>query len=238
VSPARTVAIACFPSFGDDSGEWAIVGIDVIRATTTAVTAVAAGRRCFPVPSIEAAVPLAGRLSNPLLVGELGGNKPYGFELQNSPAEMDRRVALDRPVVLLSTTGTRMLCEAAARHRTYVACLRNARAQAEYLAARHERVMLVAGETRGEFREEDRLCCGRIAKHLVGAGFEPRDVFVEEIIKHWGDAADDAFLGCHSVDYLEATGQMHDVAFILEHMDDLDSVFEMRSGEVVPSEAG
>src|SRR5436305_4435191 len=111
-----------------------------------------------------------------------------------------------------------MLCEAAARHLTYVACLRNARAQAEHLAAGHERVLLVAGETRGEFREEDRLCCGRIAKHLVEAGFEPRDVFMQEIIKHWGDAPDDAFLGYHSVNYLEATGQMHDVTFILEDL--------------------
>ena len=140
-----------------------VVGIDVIRATSTAITAVAAGRRCFPVPTIEAAVPLAARLENPLLAGELGGNMPFGFHRQNSPAEMDTRVDLDRPVILLSTSGTRLLCEAAARGLTYAACLRNARATAEHLIAEHESVLLLAGESRGEFREEDRLCCGRIA---------------------------------------------------------------------------
>jgi 2-phosphosulfolactate phosphatase len=233
VNGAPTVGIACYPSFGGDGDGWAVVGIDVIRATTTAVTAVAAGRRCFPVPSIEAAVPLAARLTNPLLAGELGGNKPYGFELQNSPAEMDRPVALERPVILLSTTGTRMLSEAAVRHRTYLACLRNARAVARHLAATHEQVLLVAGESRGEFREEDRLCCGRIGRHLLEAGFQPRDVFAEEIIRRWGEAADDAFLGGHSVAYLADTGQMHDVDYILEHIDDLDSAYELRGGEVV-----
>lgn len=232
-----TVAIARSASLGDADDNRTIVGVDVVRATTTAVTAVAAGRRCFPVASIEAALPLAASLENPLLVGELGGNMPYGFHLQNSPAEMDRRVELERPVILLSTSGTALLCEAAARGVTYAACLRNAGAQAQRLIAEHGQVLLLAGESRGEFREEDRLCCGRIARYLLDAGFQARSMLVEEIVKHWGRAPDDAFLGGHSVQYLTATGQYHDVEYILEHIDDLDSVYEMRNGELVRSPA-
>lgn len=231
----RTVAMARYPSLGEVSEDWAVVGIDVIRATTTAVTAVAAGRRCFPVGSIEAAVPLAARLDDPLLVGELGGNMPFGFHLQNSPAEMDRRSELDRPVILLSTSGTALLCDAARRARTYAACLRNVGAQARALAARHDRVLLLAGESRGEFREEDRLCCGRLARALLEAGYEPRDMLVEEVVKHWGQAPDDAFMDGHSVQYLRATGQLHDAEFVLRHVDDLDSVYEMRGGELIMS---
>lgn len=230
---SRIVAIDRYPSLGEAGPDWAVVGIDVIRATTTAVTAVAAGRRCFPVASLEEAVPLAARLENPLLVGELGGNRPFGFHLQNSPAEMARPVALERPVILLSTSGTAMLTAAAKRSRTYAACLRNVTAQAEQVAAEHDQVLLLAGESRGEFREEDRLCCGRLARLLLEAGYEPRDVFVEELVKQWGDAPDDAFLEGHSVQYLRATGQMHDVRFILDHVDDLNCTFELRSGEVV-----
>lgn len=231
----RTVAFARYPSLGEAADGWAVVGVDVIRATTTAVTAVAAGRRCFPVPSLEEAVPLAARLDNPLLVGELGGNMPYGFHLQNSPAEMARRSELGRPVILLSTSGTAMLCAAAARCRTFVACLRNVRAQSERLIAEHDRVLLLAGESRGELREEDRLCCARIGRRLVQAGFEPRDLVVEKLIEQWGDAPDDAFVQGHSVQYLSATGQMHDLEFILEHIDDLDSVYELRGGEILAS---
>jgi 2-phosphosulfolactate phosphatase len=235
MSASRTVAIARFPSFSEGDEDWTVVGIDVIRATTTAVTAVHAGRRCFPVASIEEAVPLAGRLHNPLLVGELGGNMPYGFHLQNSPTEMERQVELERPVILLSSSGTGLLTAAAARSRTYAACLRNARAQAQRLIAAHEHVLLLAGEHRIEFREEDRLCCGRIAGALLAAGFEPRNVLVEEIVKRWADAPDDAFMEGHSVRYLADTGQLHDAEFILQHVDDLDSVYEMRHGELVLS---
>lgn len=231
----RTVALARYPSLGEGDEEWTIVGVDVIRATTTAVTAVAAGRRCFPVASLEAAVPLAARLENPLLVGELGGNMPYGFHLQNSPAEMDRPTELERPVILLSSSGTGLLTAAAQRSLTYAACLRNVRAQVRRLISAHDRVLLLAGESRGEFREEDRLCCGRIARELLEAGYEPRNVLVEEIAAHWGTAPDDAFMGGHSVRYLSDTGQFHDAKFILDHIDDLDSVFEMREGELVVS---
>lgn len=228
----RSVAVACYPSLGSADG-WTIVGIDVIRATTTAITAVAAGRRCFPVPSIEATGPLAAGLENPLLVGELGGHMPFGFDLQNSPVEMDRRVELARPVILLSTSGTALLCNAAARGVTYAACLRNVHAQAQRLIAEHDRVLLLAGESRGEFREEDRLCCGRLARQLIEAGFEPRHALVERIAERWGDAPDDAFLSSSSVGYLAATNQYHDVEFILDHIDDLNSVYEMRNGELV-----
>lgn len=230
----RSVAVACYPNLGSADGS-TIVGIDVIRATTTAVTAVAAGRRCFPVPSIDAAVPLAARLENPLLVGELGGNLPFGFHLQNSPLEMDRRVELERPVILLSTSGTALLCEAAARGVTYAACLRNVRAQAQRLIAQHDRVLLLAGESRGEFRDEDRLCCGRIARHLLEAGYEPGNALVAQLAERWSDASDDAFLSGNSVRYLAASGQYHDVEFILDHIDDLDSVYELQGGELVRS---
>jgi 2-phosphosulfolactate phosphatase len=226
------VAVSCSPTVSDQAGEWVTVVIDVLRATTTAITAVENDRRCYPVGSLEEAVPLAGRLHDPLLVGELGGNMPYGFHLQNSPVEMARPVSLGRPVILLSTTGTRLLCECGERTVTYAACLRNVRAQADWLSGRHSRVLLVAGESRGEFREEDRLCCARIARRLLEHGFEPYNAFVEKLVEHWGDARDDCFLDGHSVQYLRDTGQYHDVEFTVSHIDDVDGVFELREGEL------
>src|SRR5215471_16194232 len=106
----KTVVIDCFPeSVKIYHNGYAIVAVDVIRATTTAVTCVALGRKCFPVSSLEQAVPLAARLTNPLLVGELGGSMPYGFDLNNSPAELAIRTDIHRPMLLLSTSGTRLI---------------------------------------------------------------------------------------------------------------------------------
>src|SRR5260370_15739807 len=101
----KTVVIDCFPeSVETYRNGYAIVAVDVIRATTTVVTGVARGRRCFPVPSIEAADLLATQLTNPLLVGELDGLKPNSFEMNNSPAELESRNDIHRPIIRLSTS--------------------------------------------------------------------------------------------------------------------------------------
>src|SRR6266849_7208429 len=151
----KTVVIDCFPeSVQSYQKGYAIVAVDVIRATTTAVTAVALGRRCFPTPSLDAAVPLAARLTNPLLVGELGGSMPYGFDLNNSPADLEGRTDIHRPMILLSTSGTRVICGAAEGQAMYVACLRNYSTLIAYLGVHHPMVAVIGAGSRGEFREE------------------------------------------------------------------------------------
>src|SRR5216684_5691861 len=125
----KTVVIDCFPESLKAYREgYVIVAVDVIRATTTAVTGVASGRKCFPAPTLEAAVPLAAKLTNPLLIGELGGSMPYGFDMNNSPAELESRTDIHRPMLLLSTSGTRLICGVEESQAMYVACLRNYRA--------------------------------------------------------------------------------------------------------------
>jgi 2-phosphosulfolactate phosphatase len=221
----RIVAIDCFPDSGPRYGPgWALVAVDVIRSMTTAVTAAITGWSCYPVPSLEAAVPLAARLDNPLLVGELGGSMPYGFDLNNSPAALARRRDTERPVILLSTTGTRLLCESGPCEAVYATCLRNYRAQIEWMLDRHSSVAVVGAGTRGEFREEDQLCCAWIAAGLMDAGYEPQGQ-TAEIVSRWQDASVDAFVGGKSTEYLRTTGQLDDLEFILNHVDDVDAVF-------------
>src|SRR5664279_4973193 len=122
----KTVVIDCFPeSVTRWRDGYAVIVVDVVRATTTAVTAVALGRRCFPVATLGEAFTLADKLDNPLLVGELQGSMPKGFDITNSPTALVARTDLHRPVVLLSSTGTR-LCQAALQCvAAFPACLRN-----------------------------------------------------------------------------------------------------------------
>jgi len=228
-----TVTIDCFPESAARHRDAALVAVDVIRATTTAVTAAAAGWRCFPTASLEAAVPLAARLPYPLLAGELGGNMPYGFDMTNSPAELALRTDIQRPMILISTSGTQLMCEGASHPAGYVACLRNYRAQAEYLVGRHHAVAVIGAGSRNEFREEDQLCCAWIAEALIRAGYAPGDRETETIVSRWSGAQPHAFLGSKSVEYLRRTGQLRDLEFILSHVDDLQAVFTMRDGAVV-----
>src|SRR5437764_12528635 len=182
-----TVSIRCFQDDGFQVVGSAIVAVDVIRATTTAVTAVVLGRRCFPVRSLEEANALARELDQPLLVGEQGGGLPPGFDLNNSPAALVARDDLDRPVVLLTSSGTQLVCaaHAAGNGSVYAACLRNYNAQVEELAGLSGEVTLVGAGSRGEFREEDQVCCAWIAEGLIAAGWEPGDALTAQPAARW-----------------------------------------------------
>jgi 2-phosphosulfolactate phosphatase len=228
------VTIGCFHEhLPEHEAEAAIVAVDVLRATTTAVTAVASGRRCFAAASLEAAVPLAARLDDPLLVGELGGFMPYGFHVQNSPAQIERHDEVGRPMVLLSTSGTRLMCEAAATGQAaHAACLRNVTAQVEALAGRHRRVLLYGADSRGQFREEDQLACAWIATRLVDAGYATGDEPTRRVLERWAGASPDSIVDGPSARYLRETGQVEDLDFVLGHVDDLDATFPIVGTEI------
>src|SRR5260370_20598968 len=106
-----TVIMDCFPEnvAGNRDEGYVVVAIDVIRATTTAVTAAAMGRKCYPVDTVDNALALAADLDNPLMVGELGGDMPAGFEIPNSPAMVAEHNDVHRPMVLLSPSGTKII---------------------------------------------------------------------------------------------------------------------------------
>jgi 2-phosphosulfolactate phosphatase len=229
-----TVAIECFSEgFLRHRPDHAVVAVDVIRATTTAVTAVARGRRCYPVATLEAAEALRRQLAAPLLGGELGGNMPFAFDVQNSPAELSERADTERPLVLLSSNGTRLIAQAGVSYRhVFVACLRTLAAQAEALLP-HRRVLLVGAGTRGQFREEDQLCCAWIAERLLDAGYAPADARTGRLVERWNGVPVDALRDGPSAAYLHASGQDRDLEFVLGHVDDLPTAFELRAGEVV-----
>jgi 2-phosphosulfolactate phosphatase len=230
---SRTVVIDCFPeSLPRYRDCEAVVAVDVIRATTTAVTAAVGGWRCFPAASIEAAVELATLLRDPLLIGELGGNTPYGFHLSNSPAQLASLPDAARPIILLSTSGTRVICEASPQQAVYAACLRNYTAQAAIVAARHPRVAIVGAGARGEFRMEDQLACAWIAELLIDAGYEPLGE-TAKLVKRWRDVAVEVITDGNSAAYLRQTGQSRDLDFILAHVDDIQAAFWLQAGELV-----
>lgn len=231
----RTVVIDCFPEnvgrYKKDG--YAVVAIDVIRATTTATTAVAMGRRCFPVASLDDAFAMAAVLDDPLIVGELSGDMPEGFHISNSPAQISQHNDLHRPMVLLSSSGTKIIAAAKGSSVCYVASLRNYTAQIEHLIKNHPRVAIVGAGTRGEFREEDQLCCAWIANGLVEAGYNTANEQTAELIRRWRNAPIEDMLVSNSVAYLKRSGQLHDLDFVLAHIDDLPFIFAVQGDEVV-----
>jgi 2-phosphosulfolactate phosphatase len=228
----RHVVIDSFPESASDYGrDWAIVAVDVIRATTSAVTIAAKGGRCFPVASLDAARDLAATLEEPLLAGEVNGEIAPGFEINNSPAELSRRDLCDRPVVLLSSSGTRLIYEARRAGCVYLASFRNFRHTARTLAGRCPRIAVIGAGTRGEFREEDQMCCAWIADLLIADGYS-RDKQTEEIVERWKDMPPKQARYGRSADYLRRSNQLQDLEFILSHINDLAASFIMCGPEV------
>jgi 2-phosphosulfolactate phosphatase len=220
----RTVSIGCFvDGLHEYASDRALVAVDVIRATTTAVTAISMGWECHLVPTVEAAFDAASRLPNALLAGERGGDMPSGFDLTNSPAQLAARSDVSRPLVLLSSTGTRLMCGIRHHDAAYLACFRNYSATTEHLANNHDAVTLIGAGTRGEFREEDQMCCAWIADALIQSGFASEDEITLRLVERWRGAPHDAFLMSKSVAYLQRTGQLRDLDFILSHFDDVDT---------------
>ena len=148
---------------------------------------------------------------------------PAGFELTNSPALLATRRDVSRPLVLLSSSGTRLMYAIGRRDAAYFACFRNYSATIEHLAHNHEAVTLIGAGTHGDFREEDQLCCAWIAAGLIQAGFAPEDDVTRCLVERWGTASHGAFLMSRSVAYLQRSGQLRDLDFILRHLDDVSA---------------
>jgi 2-phosphosulfolactate phosphatase len=230
----RTVAIDFFPESAlHYKHGYAVVAIDVIRATTTIATAVSMGRRCFPVPSLEAAWHVAARLCNPLLAGELGGVMPRGFEMNNSPAELAARTDVSRPLVVLSSSGTKLIHLGREAEATYIACFRNFKFLSTYLAGRHSQVVLIGAGSRGERRVEDLMCCSWMARQLIESGYVAENQQTDEMVECCGAATTDTILAGPSADYLRLSGQGRDLVFILSHIADLEWGFALQGDEVV-----
>jgi len=212
--------------------DYAVIAIDVIRATTTATTALYLGRKIYPAASADDASFLAASLDNPLLVGEMGGHVPYGFHLTNSPVQVMALTSVpsgyftnaERPLVLVSSSGMPLVMSAINNSATYLSCLRNFKSVAKYASQRHNNIAIMGAGTRGDFRIEDQIGCSWVAEQLLSYGFEPENKESLDLVKRWSGCSTEAIRGGDSARYLERSGQVHDLEFVLHHVDDVDVV--------------
>jgi 2-phosphosulfolactate phosphatase len=147
------------------------VVIDVLRATTTIVHALAAGATqvipCLEVDEARRAAAEVG--SSAVLGGERAGGKIAGFDLGNSPAEYTRSTVGGKALVFTTTNGTRALARCKAAKRVLIGAFVNFSAICSELAAA-ESVALICGGTDGEVTREDALLAGAIVVELARSG--------------------------------------------------------------------
>jgi 2-phosphosulfolactate phosphatase len=153
---------------GSLRGEVAVV-IDVLRASTTMIHALASGAEAvIPCREVEEARRIAsdqppGRV---LLAGERQGLPIDGFDLGNSPNEFTPEVCRGKMIVMTTTNGTKALlaCQEAAR--VLVAGFVNLSATAKMLRADGRPVHIVCAGTDGHISFEDALLAGALSEEL------------------------------------------------------------------------
>lgn len=133
--------------------------IDVLRATSSIITALATGSSgVVPVETVMDA--RAAQKDGDLLCGERFCKKIPGFDLGNSPDEFLMNSLKDRRVILTTTNGTRAIHKSTRADYVLMAALLNASACAKAaLDLRRDVVILCAG-SHDEFAIEDGLCAG------------------------------------------------------------------------------
>jgi len=143
----------------------ACVVIDVLRATSTIVTALSNGAsEVLPVLNLEDAIEFDK--NGYLIGGERGGIKPSGFALGNSPAEYCTDVVMNRKICLTTTNGTKALINAKKwADKIYVASFLNLSATVEKLS-KYENIAIICAGNDGDVSYEDTQLAGCIVEKL------------------------------------------------------------------------
>lgn len=152
-------------------GDCVAVPIDVLRSTSTIVTALSNGcYSVFPAVTENEVRRIVSRYAprGPILTaGERNGLKISGFDLGNSPLEFTRSLVQGKSVVLLTSNGTRALRLSTPARAVLVAGFLNASAVAERICDLNLDCIFVCAGTRGHPCVEDTLCAGLIAHKCV-----------------------------------------------------------------------
>lgn len=149
------------------AGATALV-IDVLRASTTMVTALAHGcRAVLPVAEVEEARRRAREVPGALLAGERGGDPPAGFDLGNSPLEFTSERVGGRTIVFTTSNGTRALLATRPATAVAVAGFVNLAAAAGWAVGQGRDVVVVCAGELGARSVEDETCAGLLVDQVL-----------------------------------------------------------------------
>ncbi len=215
-----------------DVADRVVVVIDVLRAATTAATALMNGARALvPYESVEEAATRARSMDQDTV--KLGGERRMeripGFDFGNSPLEYSRELVEDRTIVFTTSNGTRALSATHASADCFFAGFINASATvdavsesvntAKQAAMAETDVTIICSGTDRKLALEDLVCAGRLVRG-IRSRFPEADLGDAALLAELTEAryrdtpsalADDAV----HARALESAGFTHDVAYCL-----------------------
>jgi 2-phosphosulfolactate phosphatase len=169
------------------------VVVDVLRATTVMVHALAAGcEAVIPCLEIDEARAVAARLpaGQAILAGERQGLPIAGFDLGNSPGSFTPEVCGGKTVVMTTTNGTRALLACLDADRIVIGAFPNFAVTVQLLHAEERPVHVVCAGTDGQVSYEDALLAGAFARHFKDLGGMLRNDEAEIVAGLWAKIDD------------------------------------------------
>lgn len=139
------------------------VVIDVLRASTVIVTALANGaREVIPVSTVDFAMKVSGDAfrSQTLLGGERNTKKVEGFTLGNSPLEYLSEVVNGKSIIHYTTNGSKAIVKAKFSENLFVGCFNNASAVVKHCIGLKKDLEIICAGNSGAFNLEDAVCAG------------------------------------------------------------------------------
>jgi 2-phosphosulfolactate phosphatase len=146
-----------------------VVIIDVLRASSTIVTALANGCRGFiPILSPDQVKKKAEQFEKEgvLSGGEREGTKIEGFDLGNSPREYKRETVKDKIIIFSTTNGVKTLEMVKGAYRIIIGSFLNLQAVCNYCANYKGDISIICAGKEGKFSLEDAACAGMLIDSL------------------------------------------------------------------------
>ena len=167
--PATTrFDVALLPAAAEPLEDTVVVVVDVLRATTTIVSALANGaKEIIPAPSVDAARELHRQLGEGSIIGgERQGKIVDGFHQGNSPVEYTPDVVAGKRLILATTNGTVAMEQCRTAREVIIGAMVNVDAVADRVYA-EEKVCVMCSGTDRIITSEDVCFAGLLMQRIV-----------------------------------------------------------------------
>lgn len=145
--------------------------LDIFRATTSIVTAMANGcKEIIPVSNIEEANQAANQVNAALFAGERQSIKIAGFDFGNSPFEFSPNKVRNQTIIMTTTNGTKAIKSTENAYATLIGSFINAAAVCQQARKYRKDIVIVCAGTDQLFSLEDTLCAGLLVDILCEKG--------------------------------------------------------------------
>lgn len=171
-----------------EEAEGTVIIIDVFRAFTTAAIAFDRGAdHIVLVAEIEEALALRDRGIGDLLMGEVDGTRPDGFDYGNSPFEISTADVAGKTIVQSTRAGTVGVAAATKADAIYLGSFVVAEATVKAIKREEpDLVSIIAMGDRGRIRSDEDEQCALYLRNLLG-GRIPSEEAVRNVVMDGGE---------------------------------------------------